>query len=183
MSCFVVDKAGMARAAGIVAGIADAANAGNQIDRFWMYDAQNRRNMTGTDFLDKFMKVYEMNVKSVSESWGEKLECDQADYTSEFNRAAKLGKKAYLSRWENGAYLRIIQELQNFFDSVRYQIDNPELEKKAVSFLNAITVRLMKQLDTGEHDSWGSFDLATVGQIMTEEETTVKLHIMRALKI
>ena len=68
MSCFVVGKASMTIAAGIVAGISDAANQGHN-DRFWMYSMTKQRNMTGEDFLEAFTKVYEMNCKSVSESW------------------------------------------------------------------------------------------------------------------
>ena len=181
MSCFLVDKASFAKAAGIVAGIADAANQGNRMDRFWLYSTEKNRNMTGTDYLDAFFKVYEMNRKSVSESWKSEQQPDTKQYADEFKKAVALGKKAYQVRWENGAYLRIAQELRDFFSSIRYQIDNPDLERKASGFLNAVVVRVFAQLDTSEHDSWGSFDLATVEQILTEEDTKVKLHVRRSL--
>lgn len=183
MSCFVVGKASMAIAAGIVAGIADAANEGPHNDRFWLYSMEKNRNMTGTDYLEAFTKVHEMNCKSVSESWREEQKPEQDDHMDEFKKAYKLGKKLYRERWQNGAYLRVIQELREFFSSIRYQIDNPVLEKKVASFLNAVVVRLLAQLDTEEHESWGELELGTISQIMTEEETRVKLHVQRALGI
>ena len=184
MSCFVIEKSSFAKAAGIVAGIADAANAGNSMDRFWLYDSKLGRNMTGTDYLEAFTKVYEMNLRSVSESWKEILPADTADYTNEFKAAVKVGKKAYSSRWENGGYLRTVQELRNFFQGVRYQIDNPVLEKKVASFLDAITVRLFAQLDADDnHDSWGSLDLATFETILAEEQTQARNRVKTILSI
>lgn len=184
MSCFLIDKASFAKAAGIVAGIADAANQGNNTDRFWLYSRKANRNMTGTDFLDTFFQVYEMSRKSVSESWKEEQTADTKQYSAEFKKACALGRKAYYSRWQNGAYLRIISELRNFFSSARYQIDNEVLEKKVSTFLNAVLVQLLAQLGTEDDtESWGSFDLATVEEIMTEEEQKVRTHVMRALSI
>jgi hypothetical protein len=184
MSCFVVNKASFAKAAGIVAGIADAANQGASMDRFWLYDTKKNRNMTGTDYLDRFFQIYEMNCKSVSESWKEEQPVDKKQYAGDFKRAVSIGKKLYYHRWENGAYLRAVQELRSFFSSVRYQIDNPELERKAANFMNAITVKLFEQLDsTGDHDSWGELDLATFEEIITEEETQTKLYVKRAMGI
>lgn len=184
MSCFVVNKASFAKAAGIVAGIADMANQGGSMDRFWLYDMKKNRNMAGVDYLDRFFQIYEMNRKSVSESWEEEQPADQKQYASEFKKAVSIGKKLYYHRWENGSYLRAIQELRSFFSSVRYQIDNPELERKAANFMNAITVKLFEQLDpNGEHDSWGNLDLATFEEIITEEETKTKLYVSRAMGI
>lgn len=184
MSCFVIEKSSFAKAAGIVAGIADAANQGNRMDRFWLYSTEKNRNMTGTDYLEAFAKVYEMNLRSVSESWKEIIPADTADYTKEFKAAVKVGKKAYSSRWENGGYIRTVQELRNFFQGVRYQIDNPVLEKKAASFLDAITVRLFAQLDADDdHDSWGRLDLATFETILTEEQTQASNRVKAMLGI
>lgn len=175
MSCFVVEKASFAKAAGIVAGIADSANARNGMERFWLYSTKHNRNMTGTDYLEAFYKVYELNLRSVSESWKEDLQEDTADYTKEFKDGVKIGKKAYSSRWQNGGYLRVVQELQFFFRGVRYQIDNPKLEKQAVSFLNSVATKLFEQLDPDDdHDSWGEINLATFDNILAEEEAQTK---------
>lgn len=182
MSCFVIEKSSFAKAAGIVAGIADAANFDAR-DRFWLYDSKHGRNMTGTDYLEAFAKVYEMNLRSVSESWKEIIPADTADYTKEFKAAVKIGKKAYSSRWENGGYLRVAQELREFFQGVRYQIDNPVLEKKVASFLDAVTVRLFAQLDADgdNHDSWGSLDLATFETILAEEQEQARNRVKAML--
>ena len=65
MSSFVISKKEYIKAAGIVAGIAEA-----QRD-FWLFDYEAQRNSTPEDYYNRFAECYTMNALSVQEQYGD----------------------------------------------------------------------------------------------------------------
>lgn len=155
MSSFTIGKREYIKAAGIVAGIAEASGQGNGCRQLWLYDYETRRNSTPEDYYRRFAECYTMNALSVAEQYHDReAETDGNDYKRDFNAALKTGKKLY---FEGGEKLKMaIMELHHFFGSAIYQTEKYEYMFKMQFFFFQIESQLMRYLYPVENlSSWG----------------------------
>ena len=163
MSSFVIGKASYVRVAGLVSGIADAANEYSS-SKMWIYNFEKNRNMIAEDYRERFIACYEMNVDSVNEqysSW-EPQDYDLADYDDEFVRYFQYGKKLYNERYAKPErFVSAIHDISFFKDSVSYQVENMDMNATISEWFNAVIVKLYGLTDSEreERDCWGSFEL------------------------
>ena len=131
MSSFTISKSDYIKAAGIVAGIAEASGRDNGCRQVWLYDYETGRNSTP--------------------------ELDSGEYKAEFKAALQTGKKLY---FEQGEKLKnAIMELRQFFNSAIYQTEKQAYMFKMQMFFNQILSQLMVYLWTYEPESWGDLKI------------------------
>jgi len=162
MSSFVIDKMSYVRVGAIVAGIAKATRGTER--ELWIYDYDNCRNMKGTDYSDKFVECYNLNVESVCKQYAHdpvygnpETYKDENDYLDEYVRYFKYGQ---LVVNDTMALMDVIWNLTNFSRSVSYQIEDPVCNEVVMSFFNMVIAKLVHIAEIGEgREQWGHFDL------------------------
>ena len=127
MSSFVISKIEYIKAAGL------------------MYGLESKRKCPHTFFLEnvkaKFEQLYRLNVLSVAEQYGDDPDTigeDGCSYDSVFNTYKAKGKSIgefELPTIKNGLF--------QFFESILYQIENPDMNKEASAFLYKCTAKLI----------------------------------------
>lgn len=154
MSSYVINKAEYIKAAGLLAGIAEAS--AGRTHEFWIYDFAKHRNMISEDYYRVFEDCYEKNDISVMEQYGDKeREADPNDYKSEFEAYKRKG--VYL--WTSNKVYTIIPALNQFFQSALYQT-----EKEAYSWaMELLFGRIIRELisftnASSELGCWGDLD-------------------------
>ncbi len=160
MSSFTIDKREYIKAAGIVAGIAQASARGTGRGQMWIYDYETRRNSTPEDYHRVFTECYEMNAISVAEQYHDRTpETDSNEYKPEFKAAIKAGEKLYMLKGEK--LKNAIMELRHFFGSAIYQTEKYEYMFKMQFYFFKIEDQLMRYLYTAPEDlkSWGSLKI------------------------
>lgn len=158
MSSFTISKSDYIKAAGIVAGIAEASGRGNGCRQVWLYDYETGRNSTPEDYYRRFTECFEMNALSVQEQYHDSTpELDSGEYKAEFKAALQTGKRLY---FEQGEKLKnAIMELRQFFNSAIYQTEKQAYMFKMQMFFNQILSQLMVYLWTYEPESWGDLKI------------------------
>ena len=127
MSCYVISKSDYVRFAGCIAGI------GIQKDYYRenvfyrvAWDGTGYHYWDESDFRKDILKLYDLNVKSVSKSWREELQSDPNDYDAEFNeglqKAIKSYKGAYFDITKHKEFKTLIYKMVDFISSIYYQL-------------------------------------------------------------
>lgn len=173
MSCYVIEKSDYERFAGCIAGI------GIQKDYYRenvfyrvAFDGKGYHYWDADDFRKDILKLYDLNVKSVSKSWREKLDSDTNNYNNEFEEgletATKLYKDAYCFNTKHLEFKKLIYKMIDFISSIYYQLDDDECRKEAESIIQYYEhnlLKLLKKMDLGyENLCWGDFELNNLQQ-------------------
>lgn len=168
MSSYVISKIDYARLAGTLAGI------GTQKDYykeqvFYKYSWKNQRIYTAEDFKEEIMRLYDLNAVSVMKQYHDPArEEDENSYDNEFEKyfkkAADLYHKAhtYGTIDDRSEFEKLCYYIEDFFDSVSYQIEDEECEneaRKIMFWYSHNLAKLLKNLKIG-HESltWGDFN-------------------------
>ena len=123
MSSFVIGKSEYIKAAGIIAGIAEASkNAHTR--RFWLYNYKDNRNYNTEDYYLTFCKCFEYNALSVQEQYKDaQPSLDENEYKTEFKEYMQKGQRMYVyPRCEETK--KAVMNLKRFFESCVYQTEN-----------------------------------------------------------
>lgn len=146
------------KAAGLVSGIASERSPYFEV---WVYDYENNRNSTPEDYIRKFTDIYMMNAASVIEQYhGDEVGApadDTDDYKADFDAFYKLGKQLCYNGGK--VLLDAINELNAFFGSILYQIENDDYNNVASAYLDKVLVALYKAAAGRETKSWGSLEI------------------------
>ena len=165
MSSFVISKEEYIKAAGFFAGITEQENRYHEPLIYW-WSNNKRKLLEAKDYYFAFVSLYEMNAKSVSKQYGDKLEIynDSEDYKEAFETS-----KSYAKRLVGFAKTDVLFPLQqacfdffNFTRSVDYQIEDRKLAAEANKFLNkcnSMLLGVLYQMNHHESDCWGSFSI------------------------
>ena len=154
MSSFVIGKAEYIKAAGVIAGIAEEEES-NPVPRFYVYDYQRGRKMTGADFYDAFCECFQMNAISVSEQYKDnEIYTDSDYYLGLYERAKKAGKAAAR---DPEKLKRTVYDLADFLQSAEYQTEKEAYFFKMKMIFNEILVQLFGLLWPHECECWGEF--------------------------
>ena len=163
MSSFVIDKRSYVRVGAIVAGIAKATRGTNR--ELWLYDNVLGRNLKGTDFVDKFVECYKLNVDSVCKQYAHchdeycdpKTYEDNNDYDDDYIRYFKFGEGIADSTLD---LMDVVWNLIYFSRSVNYQIEDPIDNQIVMEWFNLVIAKLTQIADLkDDRDMWGEFDL------------------------
>ena len=143
MSSYVVEKERFVKAAGILAGIAEATK-GNII-RLYVYDYENGRVMEAQDYYDRFVECFVMNSLSVQEQYHEESPwTDDDDYKAVFALFMQRGKALTRNREQ---LRKMIYELMEFFREVEYQTEKESYMFKMQLLFGNITRHLLYMAD------------------------------------
>ena len=145
------------KAAGLVSGIASERGPYFEV---WVYDFENNRNSTPEDYKRRFTDIYRLNADSVLDQYhGDEVGApadDPNDYKQDFDTFYKLGKQLV---YNGGKVLRdAINELNGFFSSILYQIEDDKYNEIAAAYLDKVLVALYKAA-AGHTNSWGSLEI------------------------
>lgn len=138
MSSFVICKDEYVKAAGLICGIEESKR---HSSRYFMQRVYNR-----------FVEVYEMNVASVNEQYGDNDAPDEEEYLGVFERYKKIGEKIWLGDDENKK-TELRASLVKFFMSSEYQIENEEMNEKARAWFYVCTAKMLAE-DVDEVEGW-----------------------------
>ena len=152
MSSFVINKSEYMKAAGVVIGA--MAEAGR--DDWWLYDRGLGRALSQEDMVEKFRWLYRENVKDVNEKYGEDSPGDDLPRNLEIVE----GKTAW-GKADRAGRGQIVSEMHEFFDSIRYQIEDNKRSEIVSAFLDKVLINLYKSLRLWkeEPDSWGELNI------------------------
>lgn len=152
MSSFVILKENYVKAAGLVAGIA-------KVKDLFIYDYQNGRKMTETDFYNSFIECYDMNKLSVVEQYHDPemagREPSDKELASVFKEYMQKGVSCMMSYSKSKD---MIMHLRNFFQCAEYQTEKETYYFKMGMFFNRILVALMPYLHHCEISGWSDLD-------------------------
>lgn len=157
MSSYVINKKYYVRVAGYISGIAKELNV-------QVYNYTENRNFTEEDYYKLFCTLYDANAISVQKQYHDDTrETDSDDYMQDFNAYKKIGVKDVY----NHDYKKILVNLNSFFSSCKYQIEQPTLEKFAVNTLNKIFVAIFDRTIGSDFNTecWGSFEVESESNI------------------
>lgn len=170
MSSFVISKKEYVKAAGFMAALAEQKDHYREPIIFW-YSYGTGRILTATDYYNAFIKIYNLNAKSVQLQYNdEKPAEDSCEYTDEFDEmrveTAKLYQQATIwgSSEAKQQLTNSIFEFSLFARSINYQIEDRKIADKVNKFMNKCQMFLLNFLATGiskyDGDSWSTFNLA-----------------------
>ena len=159
MSSYTIDKKEYIKAAGIVAGIAEASGRGAGTRQLWLYDYETRRNSTPEDYYRRFAECFTMNALSVAEQYHDREPyTDSNEYRAEFKKAMQTGARLYMMQGDK--LKRAIMELHRFFASAIYQTEKYEYMFKMQFYFHNIESQLMTYLyNAGDLQSWGTLEI------------------------
>ena len=153
MSSFVIGKKEFYKAFGVIVGARES-------NRNWfLYDFQLKRDMTNSDYWNKFEKIHDAMVKVVCDRYGD----DPKRYEDNTRYADECMKARH--EWfygDNVKRTQIAVEIDWFFRSVEYQIDDDDKAmEEARTFFNGIMMNLYRQIviPAVKPDSWGKLTL------------------------
>lgn len=137
MSSFIISKIEYVKAAGLLYGI--ERSKGRNAHTWYLEHLQGW-----------FEDLYRWNVKSVCEQYGDEETYDEGTYDKIFSVYADKGHMA-CNGFVNGVTRESLRDgLQQFFDSVLYQIEDEELNDRAA----AIFYRCVKQISPRHTEGW-----------------------------
>lgn len=157
MSSYIISKQEYMKAAGLVSGIASERGPYFEV---WVYDFENHRNSAPEDYIRKFTDIYMMNAASVIDQYhGDEVGApanDTDEYKQDFDAFYKLGKQLVY----NGGKMLLdaINELNGFFSSILYQIEDDKYNEIAAAYLDKVLVALYKAAGR-KTKSWGSLEI------------------------
>jgi len=122
MSSFTIDKREYVKAAGLMYGIEESK--GREAHKYFMRNVRQR-----------FEECYRLNAESVAEQYDEEPERDENAYDEEFERFREAGRKVWSMASPATMSRRMLTDcLMKFFQSVRYQIENEDMETHVAAF-------------------------------------------------
>lgn len=155
MSSFVISKVNYIRVAGVICGISKALYR----EPLWIYNYRDNRNFNDNDYIELFTWIYNANAISVKNQYNDPVaDTDNNNYMQDFKEYKKIGEQAIY----HGDKKQIVKNISDFFNSVKYQIEDDNLSKKVSCYLNKILVEIVnKTILTGEtnYSCWGSFEM------------------------
>jgi len=138
MSSFIIDKKEYIKAAGL------------------MYGLESKRKCPNTYFLEnvrqKFEQLYKLNILSVAEQYGDDPDTigeDGCSYDGVF-----IAYKTRVEIIDDIELLAVKNGLFQFFESILYQIENPDMNKEASAFLYKCTAKLIDICNEHPEVSW-----------------------------
>ena len=160
MSSCVVDKFAYMKAAGVVAGIAEAYQ-NDTWKRIHVLDFDTGEVLKPEDFRRCFSACHTMNALSVQERYNDdKPETDDRPYNDEYNTGMRIGRKAAREALYNPAVLLdLTYNLQYFFHHCVYQIDKDAYFYKMKAFFNEIIAEILKTADRDSSRFNKSYDM------------------------
>ena len=118
--------------------------------------AEKNRKIEGNVIYEKFCECYMLNAESVALQYNENPEIDDEPYYDELAKAFWIGKRVAS---DNGKLAEMIAKLQEFFSSVRYQIEEPKAAARVTAFMNEVIAKLVGTLLYEQDGNWGELDL------------------------
>jgi hypothetical protein len=153
MSSYTIAKEEYIKAAGLVAGLAEAL-------QIWIYDYETGRNSIASDYYRKFEQMYKMNALSVLEQYrGDEVgapSTDSNEYYKSFEKCQKIGLSV---GYTLEGLKEVIAELDKFFGSAIYQTEKIEYMTNMQYYFDRILVELYGKAYKHEAKSWGSLEL------------------------
>ena len=148
-------------ACGALAGLADNKNVfGEPALRIWNYNLG--RAYTAEDFQKAGAWLYHLNAVSVAKQYDDpEPDRDPETYDAEFTAARRRASRIYSV--ERKDLPSLVYDLNHFFRSIFYQIEDPECEAKAKGFLYRVSFELsgiLAKKAGHESECWGEFELA-----------------------
>lgn len=160
MSSCVIEKAAYMKAAGAVAGVADAYKNSHWREIF-IYDYEAGHKMEAEDFRRRFARCFEMNCISVQEQYGdEEPFTDPDEHMDAFRAGYAIGKK---SAYNDTEMKELIFNLQRFFDSCIYQVEKYAYMFDMKAFFYEIICSLLKTTDYEDNRVNKSFEMFEAG--------------------
>lgn len=150
MSSFIIEKREYIKAAGIIAGIAEAR-------KLWVFDYQSNRNSNPEDYHRRFTECFEMNALSFKEQYNEaEVFTDGNEYRQTFKEYLKKGRSL---AGKPNELKHAIFELKQFMSGAEYQTEKDAYFFKMQMYFNSILIALMDCLRDHEPESWGTLEL------------------------
>lgn len=170
MSSFVINKKEYVKAAGFMAALAEQKNLYREPIIYW-YSYSTGGILTATDYYNAFVKIYNLNAKSVQLQYNDKKpQEDSNEYMNEFDdmraETVKLYQQATIwgSTEAKQQLTNSIFEFSLFARSINYQIEDRKIADEVNKFMNKCQMFLLNFLATGinkyDGDSWSTFNLA-----------------------
>ena len=163
MSSFVINKRAYVRACGCLAGLAETPEQRFFQERaFRLWNYSKGRVYTADDFMQAAKWLYHLNAVSVMKQYGDdQAEHDAGDYSGDFDEYKVKAAAAYRHGGEK--LQKMVFELNRFFQSALYQIEDPECERAAKGFIYRAMFQLNDTVSTRagfETENWGDFEIA-----------------------
>lgn len=151
MSSFVISKQEYVKAAGLCAGILTNVFGGykaDSISKYW-YDRT----------LQEFVKLYNLNEKSVAEQYGDDEPTPVV--ATEHDEALFAEYAAKAVAMSHAKQVLLVQNLYSFFRSSLYQIEDEECETKAMRIIYTYeeAIRDAVGMHNADYNWWESIDL------------------------
>ena len=159
MSSFVIDKRDFVRVGAFVAGVAKAtADDGGSRHRLWIWNYDKHLPMKGTDFVDKFVECWKLNVDSVCKQYNDNPDKyrDDEEYDDDYIQYFKYGR---MIADDNRKLMDAVWDIVHFASSVSYQIEDRVSNQIVNEWFNMVIVELTRCADIEERGTWGSFYL------------------------
>ena len=159
MSSFIIDKNEYVKVGAFIGAFTEMRYRGDLL--IYLYNEKTNKLYTANDVINEMISIYEMNVDSVNEQYGDHTEYD----TEEIDRMVVAKYMGYAKKilYDENKLEIAIANVHKFFRSVNYQIENEELNARAKEIMQKYECALLDvfmEIKGIPTDSWGSFDIA-----------------------
>ena len=159
MSSFIINKNEYVKVGAFIGAFTEMRNRGDLL--IYLYNQEKNRLYTADDVINEMVSIYEMNVDSVNEQYGDHTEYDD----EEIDRMVVAKYMGYAKKilHDEKELENAIANIHQFFRSVNYQIENEKLNAQAKEIMQKYECALLGVLIEAKGiptDSWGSFDIA-----------------------
>ena len=159
MSSFIIDKNEYVKVGAFIGAFTEMRYRGDLL--IYLYNEQTNKLYTANDVINEMVNIYQLNVASVNEQYGEDNEYD--DEKLDRMLVAKYMGYAKKILYDENKLEIAIANVHKFFRSVNYQIENEELNARAKEIMQKYECALLDvfmEIKGIPTDSWGSFDIA-----------------------
>lgn len=167
MSCYVINKQDYAKV-GATLGAFTEIQSYYREPILYKYNFEKGKLSDWQDIQKDILKLFDINLKSVSESWNEDLkdteEIDQTECIKYKEYIKKLWRKRQMDIRYQTEFDKVMFSIYQFFRSVSYQIDNRELNEQANNIIGKYSNYLLEIMRESKHiendtSCWGAFEL------------------------
>lgn len=159
MSSFIIDKNEYVKVGAFIGAFTEIRNRGDLL--IYLYNEKASRLYTANDVINEMVNVYQLNVDSVNEQYGDHTEYDN----EEIDRMVVAKYMGYAKKilYDENKLENAIANVHQFFRSVNYQIENEELNARAKEIMQKFECALwgvVIKIKGIPIETWGSFDIA-----------------------